>query len=146
MHQRFLKPILSTLRDRGFTIEVETNGTLAPEAEIVQCVDSFNVSPKTSNSLVPGTVRTRPGALRALSKTNKAWFKFVVCSPTDLAEVEGMVSKFELPRDRVFLMPEGADVVTLAERTRWVVEACKSHQFRFSPRMHILVYGNKRGT
>jgi 7-carboxy-7-deazaguanine synthase len=63
-----------------------------------------------------------------------------------LAEVEEMVSRFDLPRDRVLLMPEGTDTGTLLERTRWVVEACKEHHFRFTPRLHILIYGNRRGT
>ena len=38
-------------------IEVETNGTIAPTLEMLELVDCFNVSPKTSNSLVDSRVR-----------------------------------------------------------------------------------------
>jgi 7-carboxy-7-deazaguanine synthase len=42
-------------------------------------------------------------------------------------------------------MPEGVDPAVLAERSRWLVEICKQEGFRFSPRMHIELWGNKRG-
>jgi 7-carboxy-7-deazaguanine synthase len=145
LHQRVLAPLLATLKRDGFFIEVETNGTIAPSADLVGSVDCFNVSPKISNSLVEEGVRTRPAALRAFVRWGKAWFKFVVCDKKDLDEVEAMVSRFALPRDRVILMPEGIDAATLLERSRWLVEVCKERGLRFSPRLHILLWGNRRG-
>ena len=145
LHQRVLAPLLASLKKAGFFIEVETNGTIAPSAEVVESVDCFNVSPKISNSLVEESVRTRPDALRAFVRSQKAWFKFVVCDQNDVSEIEQMLSKFGIPRDRVMLMPEGIDAATLLERSRWLVEVCKEKSFRFSMRLHILLYGNKRG-
>ncbi len=46
----------------------------------------------------------------------------------------------------VLLMPEGTDSATLAERSEWVGEVCKRTGFRYCPRLHVLMYGNKRGT
>ena len=103
LHQRVLAPILAGLKGSGFFIEVETNGTIAPSAELEASVDCFNVSPKISNSLVEEGVRIRPDSLKAFVRSRKAWFKFVVCDQKDLAEIEGVVSKFGLPRDRVIL-------------------------------------------
>jgi len=145
LHQRTLAPILSGLKSSGFFIEVETNGTIAPSVELEASVDCFNVSPKISNSLVDEGVRIRPYSLKAFVRSKKAWFKFVVCDQKDLAEIEGVVSRFGLPRDRVILMPEGIDSVTLLARGRWLVDVCKERGFRFSLRLHILLWGNRRG-
>ncbi len=148
LHQRLLSPALSTLKQLGFFIEVETNGTIAPSAEMIGLVDCFNVSPKISNSLVQKAVRIRQTPLEAFVKSSKAWFtsKFVICEPNDIVEVEELISTHSLPRERVILMLKGTDAETLSARGRWLVEACKEHAFRFSPRLHILLFGNRRGT
>ncbi len=146
IHQRALAPLLASLKRSGFFIEVETNGTFAPSAELEASVDCFNVSPKISNSLVEAKVRVRPEALRGFVRLDKAWFKFVVCDEADIDEVEEMVATSAMRRDRVILMPEGIDATTILARSGWLVELCKAKGFRFSPRLQILLYGNKRGT
>jgi 7-cyano-7-deazaguanosine (preQ0) biosynthesis protein QueE len=146
LHQKVLAPVLARLKTAGFYVEVETNGTVAPGAETIEQVDCFNVSPKTSNSLVDARLRTRPGALKSLIGSQKAWFKFVVGNAQDVAEVEDLISKHKIPRERVLLMPEGIDATALIERSRWLTEVCKEKGFRFTPRLHILLFGNRRGT
>jgi 7-carboxy-7-deazaguanine synthase len=146
LHQRALAPILASLKRAGLFIEVETNGTITPSSGFLASVDCFNVSPKISNSLVDESVRTRPDSLRAFVRSQKAWFKFVVCDLNDLTEIEAMLSKFDIPRDKVILMPEGIDAATLLERSRWLVDVCEERGFRLSMRLHILLFGNKRGT
>ena len=49
------------------------------------------------------------------------------------------------PNDHVLLMPEGVDVVALQERSTWLVELCKDFGYRFTPRLHVLLYGHRRG-
>jgi len=146
LHQEALAPLLSSLDRVDFYIEVETNGTIAPSAEVIGSVGCFNVSPKTSNSLVDESVRVRGDALKALVESRKAWFKFVVCGTQDLDEIEAMIIKHSIPRDRVFLMPEGVDAATILSRSQWLVRACMKRGLRFSPRLHILLFGNVRGT
>lgn len=145
LHQGLLSSLLSDLKRLGFVIEVETNGTVVPSVETVGLVDCFNVSPKISNSLVQKTVRIRRTALKAFVRSGKAWFKFVICEPNDIVEVEELISSYNLPRERVLLMPEGADAEALSERGKWLVEVCKQRGFRFTPRLHILLFGNRRG-
>ena len=41
--------------------------------------------------------------------------------------------------------PEGIEPKVLAERARWLIEICKQEGFRFSPRLHIDLWGNRRG-
>ena len=146
LHQRALAPALARLKRKRFSIEVETNGTIVPTSEMVRAVDCFNVSPKTSNSSVEERARVHPAALRTLVESQKAWFKFVVSEKRDLNEVDAMVSGHHLPRDRVMLMPEGTDRAALLERSQWLVEDCKQRGFRFTPRLHILLFGNRRAT
>jgi 7-carboxy-7-deazaguanine synthase len=146
LQQRFLPVILSRLKKEGFYVEIETNGTITPTAEMLGLVDCFNVSPKTSNSNVEKRVRTRRASLNALVMSGKAWFKFVVSDQQDLKEVEELICEFSIPRDRVILMPEGTNSALLLERGRWLVDVCKERGFRFTPRLHILLFGNKRGT
>jgi len=146
LHQRVLLPVLSSLKKEGVSAEIETNGTLEPSAEMLETVDCFNVSPKTSNSLVDARLRVRRGPLRAFAGSRKAWFKFVTSDSRDVDEVEELISACGLPRDRVMLMPEGIDADALLVKSRWLVDVCKERGFRFTPRLQILLYGNRRGT
>jgi len=85
-----------------------------------------------------------PDAVRAFLARD-AWWKFVVTSDADVAEVLQLAERFALPRTRILLQPEAVQREDLIERSRWVVEACKLHGFAFSPRLHVLLWGAKRG-
>jgi 7-carboxy-7-deazaguanine synthase len=45
----------------------------------------------------------------------------------------------------VILMPEGVEPKELQKRGVWLAEIAKSQGFRFSPRLHIELWGNRRG-
>ena len=68
-----------------------------------------------------------------------------ITAPEDLAEVRQMVGDIGAEGGRVILMPEGTDGSTLVERGRWLVEICKREGFRYSPRLHVDLWGNIRG-
>ena len=88
--------------------------------------------------------RVRPEAIGAFLAAN-AWWKFVVADERDLAEVLRLAERFALPRDRILLQPEAIRREELIERGAWVAEACTRHGFRFSPRLHVLLWGARRG-
>jgi len=73
--------------------------------------------------------------------------KFVVTAEEDLNEIDRIVGGLRgvTPAD-VLLMPEGIDAPTLASRAAWIVEICKQRGFRYCPRLHVQLYGNRRGT
>jgi 7-carboxy-7-deazaguanine synthase len=146
LHQNLLAPLISLLKSSGYFIEVETNGTIAPNERLLDLVDCFNVSPKIGNSLVQENVRIRPAPLRGFVQCDKAWFKFVVSDPEDVAEIEHLISSQGIPRERVLLMPEGIDLATICGRSKWLIEICKEKGFRFTTRLHIMLFGNLRGT
>jgi organic radical activating enzyme len=136
-------PLAAALGERGYVVEVETSGTRAPAGEADAGIQ-WNVSLKLSSSGVSEDTRVNPAAIRAF-RARGAWWKFVVSEPGEVGEVLGLAERFALPRDRILLQPEGLRAEALAARTPWLVEACKTHGFRFSPRLHILIWGAKRG-
>ena len=64
----------------------------------------------------------------------------------DPEEVRELVRAFEADPAKVILMPEGIDADVLRERGVWLAEICKREGFRFSPRLHVELWGNRRGT
>ena len=71
--------------------------------------------------------------------------KFVVAREEDLAEIQAVVAEAGAPAEKVVLMPEGISADVLNERGVWVAELCKTHGYRFSPRLHVHLFGNRRG-
>jgi 7-carboxy-7-deazaguanine synthase len=140
------------LRQANFHITIETAGTVfAP----VAC-HLMSISPKLSNSTPVGReqgrwavqhdrLRIQPEVLRQLMSSYEHQLKFVVEKPEDLPEIQELVAVLDADRSRVVLMPEGADRTVLRERGVWLVEMCKQEGFRYSPRLHIELYGNRRG-
>lgn len=140
------------LHSQGQHVTIETAGTVfAP----VAC-DLMSISPKLANSTPTKRdtgrwaaqherLRYQPPVLRQLISTYPYQLKFVITSAEDLAEVAAMLRDIAADRSRVVLMPEGTDAATLRERGQWLVEICKREGFRFSPRLHIDLWGNRRG-
>lgn len=139
----FFVPLTAALAENGFRIEVETSGTRPPPAEADRDIQ-WNVSVKLGGSGVSEAKRVNPGAIRAFL-AREAWWKFVVTDEGDVAEVLRLAERFALPRARILLQPEGRRAEEFMARAPWVAEACKTHGFRFSPRLHVLLWGARRG-
>jgi organic radical activating enzyme len=129
----------------GVVIEVETNGTRRPGAEFFAVVDQFNVSPKLANSGMAEALRIQPEVLRFFADCGKAWFKFVVTGAGDLAEVCELCAQAAMPRERVLLMPEGRTASALDRHGPWLAEVCRDGGFRFCDRLHVRLWGDRRG-
>ncbi len=142
-----LVELMACLREDGaeWFFEMETNGTRSPGEVLVAGMGQFNVSPKLGNSGMAEGLRVKREALKALVGTGKAWFKFVVQGEEDVVEVLGLLEEVGLPRERVILMPEGRTVADLDEVAGWVAERCRDLGFRFSDRLHVRLWGDKRG-
>jgi len=136
------------LRALGLHITFETAGTVfAP----VAC-DLMSISPKLANSTPEGVfhdrhedLRLQPDVLRRLTREYDYQLKFVVSQESDLAELQAIAQMLDAPADKVILMPEGITSETLSERGVWVAELCKKHGYRFGPRLHVYLYGHRRG-
>ncbi|MGH9661732.1 MAG: 7-carboxy-7-deazaguanine synthase QueE [Bryobacteraceae bacterium] len=136
------------LRARGRHITVETAGTVWAA---VAC-DLMSVSPKLAHSTPEGRwasthnrLRIQPEVLRRLMGEYDYQLKFVVARPEDLDELCALVGQLGADRGKVVLMPEGVDAGVLRERGAWLAGICQREGFRFSPRLHIELFGNRRG-
>ncbi len=127
------------------TFEIESNGTLLPGAEFLSRIDQINLSPKLANSGVALDLRYKPEVLRALAATGKADFKFVIGDEADLAEVLALLDEVPIPPDRIFLMPKAISVCELEANQAFVAALAQEHGFRYSDRLHLRLYGAKRG-
>ena len=145
LQQWELAPLVTSLGRRGYFCEVETNGTIAPLPELVRDIDQWNVSPKLANSGNPADRREDASALTAFRELPNAYFKFVVNAAGDVEEVCALRGRHNLPNQRIILMPQGQTPEALKLRSGWVSEACVKEGFRFSTRLHILLWGDERG-
>ena len=69
----------------------------------------------------------------------------MVCSEADLTEIAALQSRFEIPSNRIFLMPERRSPGELEARAHWLADICRDQGYRFTPRLHVLLWGDKRG-
>ena len=145
MQQDALSDVAEALTSAGHRIEVETNGTFEPQPSLRCHVAQWNVSPKLANSGNAAQCRLLDAPLHWFAQSEDAWFKFVIDAPADLDEVEALVNNYGVPHGRVVLMPQGTSVDALDKRSGWLAEACVNHGYRFSTRMHILLWGDERG-
>jgi len=141
-------PLTERLRGLGLHITIETAGTVF---EPVAC-DLMSISPKLSNSTPEGEwaarherLRIQSAVLRELMARYDYQLKFVIEKRADVAEAGALVGQLGAARDHVILMPEGTDRDVLGERSVWLAEICKSEGYRFSPRLHVELWGNQRG-
>ncbi len=144
------------LQDQGYHITIETAGTVKPGG--IAC-DLASLSPKLAHSapderLDDGwrkkheELRWQPEVVASWMASRDYQLKFVVGSATDVDEIEAMIRETGcvVPPSKILLMPEGVTVETLRARAAWLGELCKTRGFRFAPRLHIELYGNRRGT
>lgn len=138
------------LRGLGQHITIETAGTVFQE---LPC-DLMSISPKLANSTPHHdkdwgprheALRWQPEVIRQLMESSDYQLKFVVAHPTDLDEIHSCVKALNADAAKVLLMPEGRDNDTLAARSHWIAEAVKEFGYRYSPRLHVLIWGDKRG-
>jgi 7-carboxy-7-deazaguanine synthase len=162
MVARDVHALAAALHAEGLHVTIETAATVPPDG--IPC-DLASLSPKLRNSApaeaaAPGW-RERHERLRWQPAVVHAWIehalatpqadyqlKFVVCSPDDLAEIDAMLTQIgrPVPPDKVFLMPEGTALEALRGRAEWLVPACLARGFRYAHRLHIELFGNRRGT
>lgn len=148
-----LQELCEAIRGIEHHITIETNGTIFKP---LAC-DLMSISPKLANSTPPKKgkgakfsdhheeLRYQPEVIRQLIGAYDYQLKFVVKEQTDLEEVKQIVDEVGADSGRVLLMPEGTRPKELQQRSQWIVEACKYYRYRFSPRLHVHIWGNKRG-
>jgi len=135
---------------------IETNGTLIPIEKIEiemkdgtianrdamdkNIIDHFNwvVSPKLSNS----RQEFNENSMKFWAKQDYNIFKFIIKSIIDIEEIENLLMKFNIERQKVYLGIEGSTLKSQLQPE--LVESILKAGFNFSPRLHIMLWGKRR--
>jgi 7-carboxy-7-deazaguanine synthase len=145
LQQRALAKVLERV-PRELFIEIETNGTRVPLPSLLARVNQWNVSPKLASAGDSEALRIRPDALIALRDSGRAYLKLVVKSEQDRDEAEALRERFGFARERTLLMPEAATADELHARSPVVAAWSQALSVRFSSRLHVTLWGGRRGT
>lgn len=164
--QRQLHEAMLEYRSRGDMrlvppIEVETSGTIMPSVEML-LLCQFNISHKMKSAGNVGISRERLWREDVIREVifapgvalGNVCFK-PVFHPNDYEEIEVYLNwlsevgrrvgvSWERLRQRVYLMPEATDAVTLAIAQKSVITLAKNYGVRCTTRLQILAYGNER--
>jgi 7-carboxy-7-deazaguanine synthase len=138
------------LAEAGLHITVETAGTVDPP---FHC-DLLSLSPKTANSDPSDKNLEKHRRLRLeheptvrlLERFPEHQIKFVVEGAADLPEILELLAELgEIEPSRVLLMAQGRTAEEVAERAPAVADLCLEHRFRYTPRLHLDLFGGGLG-
>jgi 7-carboxy-7-deazaguanine synthase len=149
-----LTELTARLEVSGAHITIETAATVF---KAVSC-DLMSVSPKLSNSTPWHKEKGRFAAMHEERRVNLPvirqfmaeydyQLKFVVERKSDFTEVREILEKLKNDdASRVLIMAQATTRQDLREKGRWIVDLCKKHGYGYSHRLHIELFGNRRGT
>lgn len=130
------KELINLLKKLGdYFIEIETNGTIQPLEELTKLINQYNCSPKLKNA------KTKNRELKKFP-AEKTYYKFVVERKKDIDEIKKIMKT--LDKEKIILMPQGTTKKNLAKTSKLLAEICKKENLRFTPRLHMEIWGNKR--
>jgi len=144
LQQDDLADLLSFLKP-DFYVEVETNCTILPNKMLTDLVDQWNVSPKTQNSGNPLELCENNECYYFFANQENCFFKYVVEDETDIPEIKKFVTKYKIPEKRVQLMTQASTKEEISMKEKSISELAKLHNFSFSPRLHVAMWGSQRG-
>jgi len=146
MLQKNIVDLIDKLKeeDKDLHITIETNGTILRDTK----ADLLSISPKLSTADALGKSNNRKlntSILRHYTKGYDFQLKFVVNNKEDLKIINRIRWVLNIQPNRVYLMPQGISEEQFKEKEKWVIEQCKKYGFIFCPRVHIMIWGAKKG-
>jgi len=150
--QKDLSEVVNRFIEQDYHVTIETNGTrYVPDIPLA----FMSISPKTGNSYnqVEGSVESKlhqtnnsfMEPIGQFVKTNLYQLKFVFSDERDIAVIESIRGINKIPRRNIYLMPQGISREQFKEKEQKMFELCVKYGYNYSPRMHVDVFGNKRG-
>lgn len=141
----FLKEFIQRYGFKPY-IEIENECTLFPAEVLIELIDCWNNSPKTSNSGVARDIRYKPKILKKLSSLKNSWFKFVVSREEDWDEIKNdFLDTALIKKSQVVLMPLCSTSEELIKNREPVIEMAVRENVRYSTREHIVLWDSKTG-
>jgi 7-carboxy-7-deazaguanine synthase len=151
---RDIEELSRELKRSGAHITIETAGTVFKP---VVC-DLLSMSPKLANSTPWKKAGGRFASMHEARRLDFAvmrkylaaydcQLKFVVDRPQDFDELRDLLARLnQVEAGQVMVMAQGKTARQIRSRAKWIVDACKQYGYRYTPRLHIDLYGNRRGT
>jgi len=143
------------LSGKGCDIHLETNGTIAPNGVTQKWASFASISPKLDHA----------GPHRGNQDPTMSWewvdyiesmtddplartsiLKFVVTTVEDVDTSLSYAKKYRWPTDRVWVMPEGTSAEALQAKWPAVAKRAAELHINASHRLHVLAFGNTKGT
>jgi len=149
-----IEELAKELKREGAHITIETAATIFKR---VAC-DLISMSPKLAHSTpwkrekgkfakMHEERRLNFGVLRKFLEGYDYQLKFVVERRQDFTEIRDLLDQLVgVDRARVLVMAQGKTSEEVRRKAKWIVELCKEHGYGFTPRLHIDLFGNRRGT
>ena len=146
--------LAAALRQKDKHLTIETDGTIFKP---VSC-DLMSLSPKLANSTPWQRAKGKFALMHEKRRLNfpvlqqyldgyDYQLKFVVDRPEDFTEIRAIIERLRnVAVARVLIMAQGATKKQLDSKSSWIVSECLRHGFSFTPRLHIELFGNRRGT
>ena len=135
-----VRELLAAAAGQWARVEVETSGVAPPPLTHERI--AYMWSPK-----LPGVTERWADTwahAAAFTADARTWVKLVVAEGAE-EDALRLVRDAALPRERVLLMPEGLTDAVLRERALALAEVCKREGLRLSPRLHVWLWGARRG-
>ena len=134
--------------NKNHKLTIETNASLNIDfKEEYQKKIIFSMSVKLSNSLEPLKKRVNKSTLtKILENTKESYLKFVIGNDfleNAIVEIEDILKN--IPQCEVYLMPLGDSSETIDINSEKVVNLAIKYGFKYSDRLHIRIWNNKRG-
>jgi 7-carboxy-7-deazaguanine synthase len=151
LHQdnKGLMYVLRCAPQLGIQVHVETNGTIAPNPLFDRFVFAYSVSPKLDHA-GPHRGNQNPALdpqWPDLAKRNPLCaLKAVVRDDIDVARVVVWADQLGWPRAQVWVMPLGVETSALLENWSAIAAAAAGAKINATQRLHILAWGDKKGT
>ena len=148
-----IEGLTRNLKQKDYHVTIETAATIFKP---VTC-DLVSISPKLSNSTPWEREKGKFARMHEQHRLNfpviqrfiqdyDYQLKFVVDKRRDFAEIRGVLKTLRNTEgDRVLVMARGKTRNELNKKARWIVDLCKKYDFRYTPRLQIDLYGNRRG-
>lgn len=130
---------------RGIAVHIETAGIRLPSGFLHRYVDKYVVSPKLDSSGNALSSRCKDKVLKFFASTAKANFKFVITKPEDFSEVQHLANVYNIPPQYIWCMPEGTTSEAIQSKSLMVVEGALIRGYNYSDRLHVRLWGDRRG-
>lgn len=154
MMQKNVDLLVRELVKKGIEVTIETNGTIYRDMKVPVY---WSISPKLATSC-PHTSKNfemhhkkRLNIITMASMLKqKHQLKFVVNREEDISEIKMMLQMLKDYTGKsydksVYLMPQGITREQFDSKLPWIVEQAKFNGWNVSDRLHIRIWGSKRG-